>query len=526
MSVLSSVATLSPFASPRHPAVLKSRRAENFTLALVGLGLLVMGMAVTVAVPDPSLVTTVGLLLGTFGLMTLAVSSRYEITLALLALYLGLLDGFIKLSSNSQAASGIRDVLIAAISLGAIVRIASTRGRIRLPPLSGWVIAFATLVLTEAFNPHTGGLTKTAGGFRQHLEWLPFFFFGFAIMRSKRRFRNFFVILGVIASINGVVSTIQTQLTPSQLATWGPGYRGKIYGTAGVSGRVYYTASGAARVRPPALGSDQGFGGYMGVLALPGAMALLAAGGIRRRSALAILLSVGSLLAIATSEQRTAVLGGVAALAAFAFLSIGTGRATVRAFGAIVALMLVLVAFIFVLGSSFNSEVFSRYSSISPNSATSTTYNYRDHTLAEIPTDIRHFPFGAGLATAGAAAGFGGTVANRLSAESQYNYVTVELGLAGLILWVALTTSILVIVFRSLRKVADLEIRLSLAAVFAAFIAFTLMGFGGPTMSSLPFGPYFWFSVGIASYWLASRSKANPVGIFNAMAARRLAHGL
>jgi hypothetical protein len=29
------------------------------------------------------------------------------------------------------------------------------------------------------------------------------------------------------------------------------------------------------------------------------------------------------------------------------------------------------------------------------------------------------------------------------------------------------------------------------------------MGFTGPTMSSLPFGPFFWFAAGVASYWFA-----------------------
>ena len=466
-------------------------------------------MAITAAVPEPNLLITAGVAIGAIGLMALAISTRYEITLALLALYLGLLDGVIKLTTASQAASSIRDVLIAAISLGAVIRIVSRRERVHLPPLSGWVIMFVTLVLVEAFNPETKGLAKIAGGFRQHLEWIPFFFFGYAIMRSKGRFRAFFVILGVIASLNGIVSTVQTQLSPSQLARWGPGYSARIYGTGGVSGRVYYTGK-SERVRPPALGSDQGFGGYVGVLALPGALALLAAGGIRRKPVLALLLCVGALLAIATSLQREAVLGGVAALVAFAFLSLSAGRAVARPLGALLAIIATVVVFVLVVSSSFNSEVFSRYSSISPSSAGSTTVNYRAHTIAEIPTDIRHFPFGAGLATVGAAAGFGGEGTTRLSGESQYNYVAVELGVAGLILWVAFSASIIALAARSIRRIPDLEIRMSLSAVFAAFIAFTLMGFGGSTMSSLPFGPFFWFSVGIASFWFKENRLELP----------------
>jgi hypothetical protein len=62
---------------------------------------------------------------------------------------------------------------------------------------------------------------------------------------------------------------------------------------------------------------------------------------------------------------------------------------------------------------------------------------------------------------------------------------------------------VIVLVARRLRRIGDVELRLSLAGVFATVIAFTIMGFVGPTMSDLPFGPYFWFAVGIASYWFA-----------------------
>ncbi len=502
-----------------HPAVLSRRIHDLLLVGATGLIPLVAALGIALELPNPNYLAVLGVTLGTLGVVALVVSPRYEVTLVLLALYFGLFDGPIKLVSASQGASAIRDVLIAAISVGALARLAVRRERVRLPPLSGWVMAFVVLVLVEAVNPETKGVTKIVGGFRQQLEWIPFFFFGYLVMRSRERFRRFFLILGVIALANGVVSTIQTQLTPAQLASWGHGYHERIYGEGGVSGRLYYTATGA-RVRPPALGSDAGFGGYVGVLALPGALALLAAGGTRRKRLLALLLAVGALLAIATSLSRECVLGGVAVVAAFAFLSLSTGRAARRSLVALSTLLAILVAFILVVSSSFNSEVFSRYASISPSNATSTTYNYRAGTLAEIPTDIKLFPFGDGLATVGAATGFGSnTNVDKLSAESQYNFVTVELGLPGLLMWVALSVTIIVLVMSSIRRIAEVEMRLSLSAIFAAFIAFTLMGFGGPTMSSLPYGPFFWFSVGIVSYWF----KTRPLQRLNRPQSRQLA---
>ena len=502
MTVLASVG----LTRARQPAF-RSGNRELLALGLAGFGAVVLALGAALAVPTPRLLVGAGIAAGIVGLFTLAVSSRHELTLALLALYLGLADGIIKLQINNQLTSSLRDVLIAAVSLGALVRLVVRRERIRLPPMYGWIVAFVVLVAVEALNPNTHGMAKVVAGFRQHLEWIPFFFFGYSVLRTKGRLRAFLVLLGVIALMNGIVSTIQTQQTASQLARWGPGYSALINGTGGLADRLYSTATGT-HVRPPALGSDEGFGGYVGVLALPAALALLAAARSRRRMILAVVFCVGALLAIATSLQREAVLGAVAAVVAFAFLSIGAGRSATRPLGALLALVATAAVFIVVLSSSVNGSVFSRYASISPGHAAATAYSYRVDTLGQIPSDIATYPFGGGLATVGAAAGFGGHSSVGLSGESQYNYVTVELGLPGLLLWVALTVTVIGLAVGGVRRIADVEVRMALAAVFAAVIAFTLMGFGGPTMSSLPFGPFFWCAVGLAAYWFKGNAEA------------------
>src|SRR5271155_583659 len=197
-----------------HPAVLSRRRHDLLVAGSAGALAAAIGLGIALDVPNPNFFLAAGILVGAVGLIALAASARYEVTLALLALYLGMVDGVIKLETASQAVSSIRDILIATICVGALVRMAVRRERVRFPPLSGWVLAYVALVLVEAANPNTHGILKIIGGFRQQLEWIPFFFFGYVVMRSKKRFRGFFLILGVIALANGVGSTIQTQLTP------------------------------------------------------------------------------------------------------------------------------------------------------------------------------------------------------------------------------------------------------------------------------------------------------------------------
>ncbi len=256
------------------------------------------------------------------------------------------------------------------------------------------------------------------------------------------------------------------------------------------------------------------------MLALPGLLALLAIGRARGRWA-ALFLTLGALLAIATSLQRTAVLGAVIAAIAFVTLSASAGRRVTQ----VLASILVVGAIAFVLAAVFAPDagqgVFSRYADITPGQAASTSVGYREGTISQIPDVVAKYPFGAGLSIAGAGATFGGpntaTInGHRTSAESQYNYVNLELGVIGLLFWIALTLTTISLAVRGLRKVGDIELRLSLAAIFATFIAFAVMGFAGPMTSNLPFGPFFWFAIGIASYWFAGglqRVRASREGV-------------
>src|SRR6185437_14322976 len=271
----------------------------------------------------------------------------------LLAIYLLMIDGPVKLGiGGGEATAAVRNVLTAAVCLGAVLRIVARRERIRLPPLSAWVLGFVAIVLIEAFNPNTAGILKILGGFRQQLQWLPFFFFGYALMRSKKRFRQLFVIVGVCALANGIVSSYQTGLSPAQLAKWGPGYGAKVtagqVGGKSSSSRTYFS-EGEARVRPLGLGADAGFGGGVGVIALPFSLALFATWRARRRW-IAAVLCLGGLVAVVTGLGRLQVVGAALGVVAFAMLVALSGRRMTRAFGAMLAIVVLAVplGFLFV----------------------------------------------------------------------------------------------------------------------------------------------------------------------------------
>jgi hypothetical protein len=510
-----------PFADI-HPAVLQARIRGLLLVGLAGLIAALISLAIALAVPHPSIALALALAVGALGIVVLMSERRLEVTVMVLALYLGLLDGPVKLGSGGhEVASVFRDVLIGAVSLGAIMRLVVKKERVKLPPLSGWVLLFVALVLVEALNPKTHGFVKALGGFRQQLEFVPFFFFGYVIMRSKERFRKFFLILGVIALANGVVSTYQTKLSTGQLASWGPGYKELVFGTVeqgkagGLSARAY-TSEGVARVRPPGLGKDAGFGGSVGLIAVPCTLALLATWGRRRRRWLGVLLCLGALLGVATGLGRLQVVGAVLALLAFAALSFSAGRRVTRPLAALLGVLVLAVPLGAVLVSAEAPGTFSRYAEIAPSNAVSAK-DKKTGELARLPHQLLVAPFGVGLASAGAASGFGGKVSEELEGhgvggETQYNFEGDELGIPGLLLWVGLLLNMIVLAALRLRDIADVELRIDLAGVFAVPIAFLIFGVSGPVMGGAAGGPYYWFAAGIAAYWFVGpgRRAASP----------------
>ncbi|MFI4977193.1 MAG: hypothetical protein ACHQC8_00725 [Solirubrobacterales bacterium] len=497
-----------------HPVVLDRRLRDLVRLSLSALIPAALALVITVELRGVSLLLILASIVGVLGIVALILSSRIEVTVALLGVYLGMLNGPIKLSlGGRELTAAIPNILILAVCLGAVMRIVVRRERVRMPPLSGWVVAFVGIVLIEAFNPNTSGILHILGGFRQQLQWVPFFFFGYVLMRSKKRFRQVFLIVGVAALANGVVSAYQSGLSPAQLASWGQGYHTLIYPTTG-TGRTF-SSEGEGRVRPPALGSEAGAGGGVGVLALPFALALLATASRWRRRWVAVLLCLGAIVAIATGLGRLQVVGAGIGVIAFAALASVARQRVMRVVGALLAILILTVPTGLFLVSVLRKGTLKRYESISVTSS-STTLHKRNALALVVPV-LEAQPFGLGLGTEGPVGAFGGKNASVLgigegtSPETQFNFIANELGAPGLAVWVALSFYLMALVAFAMRRVRDPDLAIYLAAAFAPFYALFIEGSSGPLSNSASAGPYFWFAIGIAAYWLAGPGRRSPL---------------
>jgi hypothetical protein len=489
-------------------------QARSFLTRSVGplfaIGVLAaIGLAVTIKFPEPSALTVaLGIATATALAVTLF-SERYAWSLAVLMLYLGLVDGYLKLSTGSSSVTAVRDILLYAIVMGALVRTAVRREELRLPPLTMWVVAWLVVVLIQLANPANGSLFHSLAALRQHLEWVPLFFLAYLVMRSKASIRGFLLLLLIIASINGIVGLAQLNLTPEQLAGWGPGYAEAISGKGKVSARVFETEKGEARTRPFALGGDFGFGGVAGMIAVPAALALLAIPGRRNLRILTAILAAGVVLAVVTSEARTAVVGSVIAALAFALLTV-TSRAGLRTVIAIAVAGLVAYGTISYISSNTNKESF-RYGSVSsPGKAVSTAIEYRSKTIAQVPKYATEFPLGAGFGSNGPASTIsgGGSSNQKLNAESEPTFLLIEVGIPGVIVMFGFMFTLLYLSVTRIRRIADRETRVLLTGVAAPLFAIVSTWWVGVGTAVTPSAPYMWFAGGVIAFWLAKEIKA------------------
>src|SRR5438270_4410121 len=117
----------------------------------------------------------------------LLLSERYELTLGVCLIYLSLLDGPVRLLSGSSSATLGRDIVLYAIVLGALMRVALRKDRVTLPRFTGFVLAWIAVCAMLIANPADVSITHAIAGLRPHLEFVPLFFLAYYVLRTERR---------------------------------------------------------------------------------------------------------------------------------------------------------------------------------------------------------------------------------------------------------------------------------------------------------------------------------------------------
>jgi hypothetical protein len=493
---------MSVYAIPR--AVPRPALRAGIRQAAAGLLVAAVAAGVTAFVSERTAITGVAAVVGVAGTLWFATTRHTQLALALLMLYLGLLDGYLKLASGSNLVTFVRDVLLYAIVAGLLLRATVQGKRLPLPPLSGWVIAFVVLVIVQIPNPHGGTIVHSLAGVRQHLEFVPLFFLAFAFVRTTKALRVFVILLAVIAATNGVVGWVQFKETPQQFASWGPGYSQRVLGLGAFAGggRDFANGQPGGGTRPFGLGSDSGDGGLFGALALGGILALASLDTSRRYLLFAVVMAAGATLAIVTSQSRGVVVGSVLILLAFVLLTATSRNRLTSLVGLALAVTVSVLVVQAIIGSVGSSGV--RYQALSPSSLVQTTNRARGKSIAAIPHNMVTYPFGAGLGVAGPAtsAPGGSALTGNVDAETEFSFLTVETGIAGMLVFTGFTVALLGLGIRRCRYEPDREARVLLAALIAPLAGILVLFFISAPSAGVPTGPFVWAVGGIISYWL------------------------
>jgi hypothetical protein len=484
-----------------------TRRLGSLVAGLVATGFgCALVLLLTTKTSKGASATTLGAIIFALTAVWLFRTRKVHLALAVAIAYLGLLDGVLRLESGSSMLTMARDVAFYSVAIGMLVRAAPNMRQWQWPPLTAWVLGWTAIVLVQLLNPSSGPTLHRIVSLRQDLEFVPLFFIGYVVVRSRARLRGLIMLLLVIGGINGAVGLYQSGLSPDQLASWGPGYYSMIHGTNGSAPTTAVGADGKQIVRPPALGGDMGFAGAIGMIALPGGLALL----LRRRRSLQERAVIGTLvvfttLGVLTSQSRASIISAVVGLLAF-----GAVLAASRDGRRVVTGMAVVGAIVALAVSMLSGGALSRYSSIAPSHLANTVSSSRADTFSLIPTYITAFPFGAGIGSSGPAWKQYGAADNTISGESQITFLIGEVGIPGLLLFVLFQARVLGGAVRRVRKIEDSEIRLLLAALIAALFALVANWYVGINTVSPPNAPFMWGAIGVIAFWLL-RGRNGPV---------------
>src|SRR4051794_7908478 len=123
----------------------RSYSRPTVAAALVALALSVVLLAASLTYRHGSPVLGVAAAVALVGGVWLVTTTIVPLALAVLMVYLGALDGFLRLKTGVSALPLVRDFILSAVVAGVLIRSAVAPRRMEVPPLSGWVLLFVAV---------------------------------------------------------------------------------------------------------------------------------------------------------------------------------------------------------------------------------------------------------------------------------------------------------------------------------------------------------------------------------------------
>ena len=230
----------------------------------------------------------------------------------------------------------------------------------------------------------------------------------------------------------------------------------------------------------------------------------------RTRTRLWLIPAAGGIgLAIATSGTRAALVTVVVSMLAFGVIAAASRDSARVVAGLAIVALLIYAAFSYLGPSNSTAR---RAQSISPGKIVSTFSSERGSSVSKFGDYASSYPLGLGVGSVGpAAVALGNHPGDQtLNTETEWNFLVIEVGIAGLALYVLLNLRLMGLALTRIRRIADPAMRLRLAALASPLFGLAVAGFAGVTTASVPPAPYFWFVAGVLSYWLLGAGRDEP----------------
>jgi hypothetical protein len=374
------------------------------------------------------------------------------------------------------------------------------------------LLCFVFLGIIQVFNPSSTSIFYGLMGMKLYFIYVPLLYVGYFFIDSERRLRNFFafnsvVILAVVCL--GIAQAIigHTFLNPAviqedirELST--------TYRTSPISGLTAYRPTSvfvsAGRFQDFLIISwilTLGYGGFLLLRSRRGRLVAFTCIGV---------LAAGSLLTASRGVVLWNLLGALFIAIGFLWGAPWRNREGIRVVRTIQRVALFIgIAFVMLM-VLFPDELSSRLAiyteTLDPTSPSSELFsrsgNYPLQNLL-LAFDYPNWPYGYGIGTSSLGVQYVARIMHatpmRIGVENGYGQLILELGILGLLLWIALATAIC---FSAWRAAKSLKGSPWFPIAFAIFwyvflLAFPLSYYGFISYQDFVMNAYFWLLLGI-----------------------------
>lgn len=401
------------------------------------------------------------------------------------------LEGLFKYTTNfSNAIYVIKPFLVLAMAFLWWLSLKIDGRRIVFPPLTGVLTVLACVGTVQAFHPLGSGIVLSlATLFLWYLAPAFFYFLLCNELKTPLQGRQIFLWVMVIATVVSLFAAFQYAMGQKWVEAHLPGYDRMTVGTSQWWTRDQFgTITGAFR---PA--STTAYTGHAATWSFLGIM-LICSFLLEARSILKRLLLVGLLMVNAVGLLVTAVrLYVVISIICVALLLILTSRSKAQLFRN----LLILALFAGIAWTGFLvSEVFSggilqrRYAATLANPLGQLQKD-RGANFTFLPLFVPRYPLGIGFQReAGDHNGVGVAKASSFVAddpmytnrETQFNAITGDMGVAGLLLFCALMTGVLSRAYQTQRDLKAPGAQQLATVVLTILVGYTIACLGGPSI--------------------------------------------